>query len=297
MGIYLGCAGAIELIRKSPEGLKYSIINPDDINPTKKRFSFDFEEGTLITGDLLEISTTDGSNLDFVDSSGWLNATVQSSGNWYVFIDELGGIRLYSNFDDSLRGSIASAIPLVAIASNIPISIGVRDRDSRILGSVSNYELNTNRETVDISVLGDEYRQQYSGLITGNGSLTAFWDYGTEGNVENVQYLMHLILRTEIGSSFRGKFYIKSQGSDSQTTDQLGAKNDALWWEFDAIVTASVLNFTPDNLIAGTVNFLATGPIRLRSRVSVEDRMLKEDGDKLSLEQDANSYILTESLE
>jgi hypothetical protein len=297
MGIYLGCAGAIELTRKSPEGLKYSTINPDDVNPSKKRFSFDFEDGTLITGDLLEISTTNGSNLDFIDSSAWLNATVQSSGNWYVFIDDLGGIRLYSNFSDSLRGSMVSAISINAIASDIPISVAVRERDSRILGSVSSYELNTNRETIDISVLGDEYRQQYSGMITGNGSLTAFWDYGPDGDVESIQYLMHLVLRTEIGSSFRGKFYIKSENSDSQTTDQFGAKNDSLWWEFDAIVTASVLNFTPDNLITGTINFIATGPIKLRSRTSAENRLLKEDGDGILLEQDSNSYILLENLE
>jgi hypothetical protein len=107
MGIYLGNIGNIEITRKSFEGDKESLVNPSDVNVTRDRFSFDFDEGYLISGDLVELTTTDGTNLDFVDASGWGNNTVQTSGNWYVFIDELGGIRLYNNFDDSLEGSTA----------------------------------------------------------------------------------------------------------------------------------------------------------------------------------------------
>ena len=176
MGIYLGNIGNIEITRKSFEGDKESLVNPSDVNVTRDRFSFDFDEGYLISGDLVELTTTDGTNLDFVAASGWGNNTVQTSGNWYVFIDELGGIRLYNNFDDSLEGSTSGLVPLAAIARDIPIRVVVRDRDTRLLASISDYELNTNRETVDITALSDQYRQQYSSLITGSGSLTAQWD-------------------------------------------------------------------------------------------------------------------------
>ena len=196
MGIYLGNIGNIEITRKSFEGAKESIVNPSDINASRDRFSFDFDEGYLISGDLVELTTLDGTLLDFVDASGWGNNTVQTSGNWYVFIDELGGIRLYNNFDDSLEGSTAGLIPLVAIARDIPIRVVVRDRDTRVLGSITDYELNTNRETVDITALSDEYRQQYSSLITGSGTLTAQWDYIKADGTEPVNYLMQLVLRT-----------------------------------------------------------------------------------------------------
>jgi hypothetical protein len=97
MGIYLGNVGNIELTRKSLEGSKESIVNPSDVNADRNRFSFDFDSSFLISGDLVELSTTDGTDLDFVAASGWANNTVQPSGNWYIFIDELGGIKLYEH--------------------------------------------------------------------------------------------------------------------------------------------------------------------------------------------------------
>jgi sporulation protein YlmC with PRC-barrel domain len=295
MGIYLGQIGQIELTRKSSEGSKQSIVNPSDVNAGRNRFSFDFDEGTLITGDLLEISTTDGTDLDFVDASGWADSTVHPSGNWYVFIDELGGIKLYDTFANSLDGGVTGVITLSAIARDIPISVIVRDRDSRIVGEVTDYELNTNREVVDISVLGDEYRQQYSSLISGSGRLTAHWDYTNNKGQESVNYLMQLVLRTEIGSLFHGKFYIKAEDTTAQTGSfEASQINDSLWWEFDALVTAAAVSFTPDNIIVGTIDFAATGPIKLRASTRVDRYLLQEDTGKLELEQAADSYLLLE---
>ena len=296
MGIYLGNVGNIEITRKSFEGDKESLVNPGDINTTRDRFSFDFDEGYLISGDLVELTTLDGTALDFVDASGWSNNTVQTSGNWYVFIDELGGIRLYDNFDDSLEGSSSGLVPLVAIARDIPIRVVVRDRDTRILASISDYELNTNRETVDITSLSDQYRQQYSSLITGSGSLTAQWDYAKNTGEEPVHYLMQLVLRTEIGSGFRAKFYIKSADTDAAGGSFSSSQfNDALWWEFDAIVTNSATSFAPSEIIVSRIDFVATGAIRLRARTTVASRLLQEDGDPLLLEQ--GGYYLLEGPE
>lgn len=295
MGIYLGQIGQIELTRKSLEGYMESVVNPSDVNAVRDRFSFDFDEGYLINGDLVEISTTDGTDLDFIDATGWDVGTVQTSGNWYVFIDELGGIKLYSTFDDSLAGETAGRISLNAIARDIPIRVTVRDRDSRILANVTEYELNTTRETVDITSLSDEHRQQYSSLITGSGRLIAHWDYANVANEESVHYLMQLVLRTEIGSAFSGKFYVKAENTVAQSgkfeTVQI---NDSLWWEFDALVTSSAISFTPDSLIVGTIDFVATGPIRLRARTQVPSYLLQEDDGRIELEQDPTSYLALE---
>ena len=189
MGIFLGNIGNIELTRKSLEGSKESQVDRSDVNAARNRFSFDFEEGYLITGDLVEITTTDGTTLDFIDAAGWDNNTVQTSGNWYVFIDDLGGIKLYDNFDDSLEGSSDGLVALNAITRTIPIRVVVRDRDSRLLAAITEYELNTNRETVDVTVLSDEHRQQYSTLISGSGRLNAEWDYVNNTGKEPAHYL------------------------------------------------------------------------------------------------------------
>jgi hypothetical protein len=298
MGIYLGQIGQIELTRKSLEGALESVVNPSDVNTTRNRFSFDFDEGYLVNGDLVEIATTDRTDLDFIDASGWTVGSVQTSGNWYVFIDELGGIKLYDNFDDSLEGSTAGQISLAAIARNIPIRVTVRDRDSRILADVVEYELNTSRETVDITTLSDQHRQQYSSLITGSGRLTAHWDYTNIAGTEPVHYLMQLVVRTEVGSSFHGKFYVKAENTTAQTGAFDATQiNDALWWEFDALVTNVAVSFTPDSVIVGTIDFVATGPIRLKARTQQKRYLLQESGDKIELEQDPASYLLLEELE
>ena len=293
MGVYLGNIGNVELTRKAIEGDLESLVNPSDVNASRDRFSFDFDEGCLISGDFIEITTTDGTTLDFIASSGWSDNTVYSSGNWFIYIDELGGIRLYDNFDDSLEGSTAGLVPLVAINRDIPITVTVRDRGGRLLASVTDYELNTNRETVDVTALSDRYRQQYSSLITGSGRITAQWDYVNEAGSEPVHYLMQLVLRTEIGSGLHIKLYIKSPETDASGGSFAASQlNDSLWWEFDALITNSATSFVPEGIILSTIDFVATGPIKLRSRTTIPSRLLQEAGDPILLEQ--GGYLLLE---
>jgi hypothetical protein len=286
MAVYLGNAGSIELIRKSLQEEKLSVVNPDDVNVTRKRFSFDFDVGTFLTGDFITITSTDGVPLSFIGTDGWRDGNVHSSGNWYIFVDEIGGIRLYNTFNESLEGAKASAVTLTAITSNIAISVTVKDSTGKVLGSVSEYELNTNREAIDVTTLSDSYREQYSSLITGSGQLIAQWDYKNKEDQETVNYLMQLVLRTEIGGIFGAKFYIKSEDSTpiSGTYDQAQI-NDSLWWEFDALITNSATNFSPDQIVLSTISFVTTGPVRLKARTTVVAKLLQEDGDFILLEQ------------
>jgi len=271
-----------------------SIVNPSDVSAARDRFSFDFDESYLVNGDFVEFTTADGTNLDFVDATGWANGVVQSSGNWYISIDELGGIKLYDNFDDSLEGSAAGLVPLVSINRDIPILVTVRNQGSRALACIIEYEINTSREAVDFTALGDQYRQQYSTLITGSGRVTAQWDYVNNAGLETIQYLQQLVIRTEIGSSFRGQFYLKAPNTSAAAGPfEASQVNDALWWEFDALVTSSATNFAPGDIIVSTIEFVATGPIRLKAKTQqAAGYVLQENAGKFELEQDANSFLL-----
>jgi len=292
MGVYLGNIGNVEITRQSVEEPLESIVNPSDVNAGRSRFSFDFNEGCLISGDLIEITSTDGTTLDFVAASGWGDNTVYASGNWFIFVDELGGIRLYDNFDDSLEGSTAGLVELRDIARDIPIQVTIRDRGGRLLACVTDYELNTNRETVDITVLSDRYRQQYSSLITGSGRISAQWDYVNEAGYEPVNYLMQLVLRTEIGSNLHIKLYIKSPDTDAAGGSFAGTQfNDALWWEFDALITNSATSFAPGDIIVSIIDFVATGAIKLRAKTTTSRRLLQEAGSPILLEQGGNLLL------
>lgn len=296
MGIYLGTVGSIEISRKSLGQQKLSVVNPSDVNTSKDRFSFDFEEGTLITGDFIQLTTTDGTTLDFISASGWGNNQVQSSGNWFIFVDDIGGIKLYDKFDNSLAGDATGLVQLSTITRDIPIQITVQSPVSKTLGNIVDYELNTNRENVDITVLSDQYRQQYSSLITGSGTLTAHWDYLSPSNTETVHYLMQLVLRTEIGAAFGAKMYIKTAGADSSAGSFYASQvNDELWWEFDALVTNSATSFTPSDVVVTKIDFVATGPIKLRAKTAAGPTgyLLQETGETIRLDQSpADSLLL-----
>lgn len=297
MSVYLGRFGQVELKRQSFDGLKYSVVNPSDVNTSKKRFSFDFDIGLLNSGDQIEIRSTDGSILSFVAASGWGNSQQQSAGSWYIHVDELGGIRLFSSFDTALEGLTANAITLSNIASNIPISVKVVNSVPHLLAQCTSFELNTNRETVDTTALGEEFRNSQSSLISGSGSLRAIWEYlptDIDGNpAETVHYLMQLALRTEIGSGFAAKLYIKTAGDYSAGT----AADDELWYEIDGIVTQAGVNYAAEDYVTIAIDYVTTGPIRLRAKTIPINKILQENTDDILLEQDATARLLQEAVD
>jgi hypothetical protein len=298
MSVYLGAFGDITLRRSSASSIKESIVNPGDINAVKRRFSFDFDSGYLITGDQLEITSTDGTTLDFIDATGWRNEEVQSSGKWFINVDELGGIKLYEEFDASLTGNTADAVPLLDIVRNIPIKVEVENVAMRQLGQVINYELNTNRDVIDITAMAEEFRSQWSGLMSGSGRVSCLWDYRDTvggGAYETVNYLMQLALRTEIGSEFDANLYIKTDQYHPDGGESL--INDALWYEIRAVVTQAAIQFQAGDVVQATIDFITTGIIRLKTRTQPKRYLLQEDGGKISLEQDAASFLLLEEPE
>ena len=108
----------------------------------------------IITGDRLEISTSDKSNLELVAGHDF------PDGQWYCHIDDMGGVRLYLEFEDAINGSIEKALDLVAPSSKQEIS--VHTRDSRFAATARcGMELTTARNSVDITSLGEEFVAQF----------------------------------------------------------------------------------------------------------------------------------------
>ena len=147
MTVYLGTHGEIELRRVFNGGTLRSTISVPDVNATQKRFSFDFEHGQLVTGDQIEITSTDGSALDFIN--GYTDSSVKK----FIYVDELDGIRLYNSFGDAVTGGEANAVALATPGNSIPIEVIVESAAPRLLAQVSSFEINTERETVDTTVL------------------------------------------------------------------------------------------------------------------------------------------------
>ena len=168
MSVYLGTHGEVELQRQFDGGDLRSTITPSDVNSGEKRFSFDFEHGQLLSGDQVEITSTDDSALDFITSY------TDSSVKKFIHVDELDGIRLYDSFADAVNGGSANATALSTPGDNIPIRVTVANNSFRMLAQCNGFELNTERETVDTTTLSDEFRSRVSTLMSGSGRMSCF---------------------------------------------------------------------------------------------------------------------------
>ena len=287
MSVYLGTFGEVELKRQFDGGSLTSSIGTGDVNVTKKRFSFDFDHGQLLTGDQIEITSTDNSALDFIDSY------TDSSVKKYIYVDELDGIRLYDSFAHAVNGGSTNATTLATPGNEIPIKVVVQNASYRVLGRVQSYELNTQRETVDTTTLSDEFRTRISTVMSGSGRMACEWEYTGDTARELPHYLLELALRTRVGSSFEGRFYLKTNGYNPG--GHTNASDDQIWYEVNGVITACAVQFTPNQMVQITADFITTGSIQIRMKLETPDDLVQEDGSVLRLNQDSTAKLLLET--
>ena len=107
MTVYLGEDGFVELKRSSGEPIRVT-VEIEDVNTLKRRFSFESDvRGELMSGDQVDIIHQNyRANLDFIldhPENDWRG---------YVFVDIMGGIRLYDTFEKAIRGERDEALEL-----------------------------------------------------------------------------------------------------------------------------------------------------------------------------------------
>ena len=287
MSVYLGTYGQVELQRQFDGGDLRSTINPSDVNATKKRFSFDFEHGQLLSGDQIEITSTDGTALDFIDSY------TKTSVKKFIHVDELDGIRLYDSFAHAVNGGTTNATALATPANDLPIRVKVENAEYKVLAQVNGFELNTERETVDTTTLSDEFRNRISTLMSGSGRMSAFWEYTGNTSQELPNYLVELSLRTRVGSQFKARFYIKR--ATYNPGGVAANDNDEIFYEFTGVLTGCAVQFSPDSTVQVQADFISTGAIQLRMNLEAADKILQENADEILLEQGTTDALTLES--
>jgi hypothetical protein len=294
MGVYFGQSGEIALKRDALQSDLRTQLDPSDVNTSTKRFSVDHSSGSLLSGDQVEIATANNSPLKLVD--GHIDPATSDyypDGKWFIHVDPVGGIRLYDTFSKAIEGLISTALTLVAPTSKQDILIRTRNERFRHVANVRDFEMTTSREQVDLTNLGDEFRNQYeAGLISGQGTMTCIWEHSYDtGNRKNEYgaesefpfYLAQLIVRTQQGSDFDGLFYLYRDGNN--------AKNN-VFYEANCIITNVAVSVTPAEVIETRVEFITNGVIRLKTGdtpgyLLQEDtyRILQEDESPILLEQ------------
>jgi hypothetical protein len=205
----------------------------------------------------------------------------------YANVNRVGGIRLFENFNDAVNNERANEYALAEFYGEpIEITVGVRDTRYNTLGSVTSFEINTDRAAMETTSLSDKFKQQYSaGLLSGNGSIECLFSYESVSNQDTPLFLLQVINRLEVGTNFKALLSISS-------VDQTPTFREEVYYEIEAVVTRAGVTVTSDALVACSIDFVTTGDFKLRVGITPE-YILKEDNDAIYLEQGLD-YLLKE---
>jgi len=287
MAVYLGNTGIIEIRRDTGALALAGVLDPEDVASEKDRFSVDGIETAVITGDQIDITCTTGDNLEFIDGHAYPD--------WrgYCHVDGAGGVRLYDSFSEALAGEQASALNLVSPSTSKQLEFHTRASRFNCLARITDYTITTNRDQVDQTVLGDQFRSYLeAGLISGQGKINCLWEHKlavcdpTSPNIgsEFPVYLSQICIRLEQGSDFAGRFYIYAD-----TTNQ----TNSVWYEAQCMVTNVAIEVPADGVISTQIEFIATGPFTLRNGL-VPSLLLQENQLDAILQEDGSFITIAE---
>lgn len=289
MTVFLGSHGTVKLRRNAGQRITSIAdhIDPGDINTILNRIGLDTALDNLLTGDRVDLSTTDPRGLACFATSAWQSAVIESAISAYVNVNAAGGLRFFPTFADAINNTRAYEFTVVPFSGEaIPITYTVRDVSYNTLGNVVSYQLNTDREALDVTTLSDKFRNQYAaGLISGNGTIDCIFDYTTQNSRETPLLMLQLIQRLDIGSEFDCAFYL--------TDSAINPTVQTIFYQASAMVTRSGIDVDATDIIRCTIDFVTTGEIRLLIG-QPSDYILKEDEDRIVLEQSL-SFLLQET--
>ena len=301
MAIWLGNAGAVRL-QRAWQNEVYDYITPTGANIELRRFGFEDGITGITTGDRVQFKRVDEEGhpveelLDFVDPSGWLDGKQHNDGAWYCHSDSVGGVRLYKKWEDALKNDVSKAVELNKASERYRVSYKIANSNDNCLAQVTSWTLNTNRDTVDVSGLGDQFTKQFSGMISGSGTINCLFDYDYHRSQNDCEqdydtelpiFMHKLAVRQEVGSNFKGLFLMRQAYTMpiQDLVDRDRVANE-LFYLCECVVTNVATELSPTEMITSSIDFITTGKIQLLFAYP-PDYLLTEDNVQLLQEDDS----------
>ena len=289
MAFFLGNHGRFVFRRGPDKALAQinSTVTPDDVSLALNRVGFDGSLDNIITGDRIDITTTNSSGLAFIPASNWSSNTIENSFSCFVQMNEAGGLRFFDSFAAAVNNDRSAEIALQAFSGDpLDVTVRLRDVSANTLANVTSYEFNASREAIDVTSLADKFRNQYNaGLLSGSGRLDCAFDYTTSGVNDTPLAVMQTIQRLDIGASFDAQLYLV----DSEITPE----TQTIFYQATALITSVGVTVPNDGIITATIDFVTTGELRLIFGRPA-DYILKEDADRIELDQSVD-FLLKEA--
>jgi hypothetical protein len=291
MTYFVGRVGNVRL-RRNNEVVLSALVKNADVTVALNRVGFEGATDNLLTGDKVTISTVDTRGLLFFTVSSWVDGegVEQRSFSAFINVNAAGGLRFFPTFADAVNNNRAAEYQIKSfVGAPLLVQLVVRDISANVLGDVTGYTFNTDREGLDATTLNDKFKRMYSaGLISGSGKIDCLFNNLSSGVKETPLLMLQLIHRVDIGSEFDCLLSI----TDSENDPALSASNN-IYYEITAMVTRSGLELSASDIISCSIDFVTTGEIKLLvGRPS--GYILKEDDDRIALNQDSLAFLLAE---
>jgi hypothetical protein len=277
--VFAGHYGSIQLKRiGSPFQLDLE-IRAQDISTSRRRFALSTKDGqdlpwaTITTGDRVRIATKDNrglpfrfyrntANTQFIDNPGADVGPLE----FFANVDTMGAIRMYRTFADAIANANQRylAIPLEKAVGSAPwpVSVNLLPGAFNTLGRVEGFTLSTDRESVDITSLGDRYRGISASAISGSGSVDCLFEFKNVVGQEVPAALADLIQKIEIGSQFEGKFYLLEP---SRNPPRGYSRIEGAYYDVRAMITRSALTVQANSIVECSFDFVTTGEFQFRT--------------------------------
>jgi len=131
----------------------------------------------------------------------------------------------------------------------------------RFTANLTDWTLNLKSNEINTSTLGEKFGESVKALVTGGGSVNFLLDYPADIEDYSPVSLLRLMLLIEKGCKAEAKFQLIK--NETPNVSALNTK-PGLYYTTELLLVASAINMRADSLVAGTADFVTTGPINLR---------------------------------
>lgn len=180
--------------------------------------------------------------------------------DFYAHLDQVGRLSFYTSRSQALLGATADRVDLFDVDfGSLQIQAIVATDDWYIQSLLREWSLNLDAPEVDTTGVGEKFGDAVKSVVSGGGSLDFIIDRKDTANEQDPTALMNLLLMTEKGCTADAEFWMIT--NRAATASLLPGD---LYYETQLMVTSMAINTRPDEVIAGSLNFVTVGDISLR---------------------------------
>lgn len=216
---------------------------------------------THVTGNTAKFYRPATSNSAFIYiRNGDVGLTTTAT--YYIYRDQLDRISFYTTRSAALRGATADRVPLFKVDFGVLTATVLSSSSAwKLQAEIQEWRLNLTAEEVDTTAIGERFGDAIKDVITGGGSLDFFIDRFTSETQHDATFLLNLLLMLDKGCEAQAEFYIFDRQLNSTAPQFLPG---ALYYDVTLLPTSQALNLRPDEIIAGSLNFVTVREIALR---------------------------------